>query len=124
MASAIKYRISMSVPQMKHILSVILSTPSSDDDTGLITSLQKAILKAEVGLTKPSHVSIAKQSIDTELGFTPIDPQSMSVLLETYKSNPSLLTPARMAQVQHHRYINDMMSAEEEAQYEQGAPES
>ena len=39
--------------------------------------------------------------------------------MDAWASNPSLLSNHQIARIQHHRYVNDLMSAEEEHDYEQ-----
>lgn len=42
----------------------------------------------------------------------------MESLLKIYDEHPDLLTPAQKETVDHHRYISDMMTIEEEYEYE------
>jgi hypothetical protein len=119
MNPAIKYRPSLTLDE----LQFILTHPHISSQPALAAKLNTFILKAQHGITKPSHVATGSPSLQESLGFTttpqPQSPQSIQTLLTIYESTPSILSPSQLAQVQHHRYINDMMSPEEESQYEQ-----
>ena len=69
----------------------------------------------ENGSTFNSTNSSNSNSNDSEISSPILD--DCLLLLEAYNSDPLSLTEAQIARVQSHRYANDMMTPEEEAEY-------
>lgn len=109
----LKFRPSLSLTEIQHILHHL--PPTGND--ALRRKLEVFTIKAEHGIASPSHVAIGKQSLESSLGFSADD--TMAQLLALYQTTPQLLSVTQLTRVQHHRYLNDLMSPEEEAQYEQ-----
>lgn len=118
----IKYRPSLSAPEIEHIIS-ILERPEFEGNHlnyQCLVALRKFGLKAKYGIVSPSHVASGRATLEDSLGFgSPEQDESIDVLLDVWKNNPSILTPAQWADVQKHRYLSDLMTPEEEAAYEQ-----
>lgn len=115
-SSSLKFRPSLSLDEIHTILAHV---PPSN--TELIRKLEVFTLKAKHGITRASHVSLPKQSLGASLGMEP--DQSITELLELW-NNPdtrSILSSTQLARVQYHRYTNDMMTPEEEKEYERVA---
>ena len=111
----IKYRPSLTLDEINIIL---LHLPDITEHRALINKLNIFNLKAKHGITKPSHLALDKPSIETQLGFSTED-HTIETLMDAWKSNPSILSQSQIERIQHHRYLNDLMSPEEESQYEQ-----
>ena len=110
----IKYRPSLTLDEINIIL---LHLPDIAEHRALINKLNIFNLKAKHGITKPSHLALGKPSIEASLGFTSQD-HTIETLMDAWNSNPSILSQSQIARIQHHRYLNDLMSPEEESQYE------
>ena len=113
---AIKFRPTLSAPEIEYLLN-LLSKQTDPTAAEITTTLNKFYLKAKHGIIGASHVSTSRPSLESSLGFAP-DP-SIENLLEIYNSNQRLLNPTQLQKVQNHRYMNDLMSPDEEYQYEQ-----
>lgn len=116
--TGIKFRPSLSVSDMVFIKDALISLPQSPQRNTILESFNRMILKAEHGIVNPSHLALGKPSIESTLGFSSED-HTIETLMDAWASNPSLLSNHQIARVQHHRYINDMMTPDEEASYEQ-----
>ena len=118
MNSSIKFRPSLSISDIQFIYDTIHTLPASPQQQSILASFHKLILKARHGIITPSHLALGKPSIESALGFSSED-HTIETLMDAWASNPSLLSNHQIARVQHHRYINDMMTTDEEASYEQ-----
>lgn len=116
-----KYRISLTLPQIRYLVSVAqLDTTEAmqrlRDST--ISTLKLSLTKAELGITAPAFVASEKQSLEEKLGL--IDPASRrEIAYKKWSNNPSLCTSQEIADAQLYRYENDMMTPDEENEYEQ-----
>lgn len=113
---SITYRPSLTLAEIQFILLEIDWDKGPEYQDDLKRKLEVFTLKAKHGITRPSHVRVGKPSKEAELGFT--EDERLETLLEAYQISPTSLSVRQMKLVQHHRYINDMMTPEEEAQYE------
>lgn len=120
MAAALKFRPSLTLDEIQFLLSEVSWSNNPEQHT-LMRKLEVFTLKATHGITSPSHVTIGRASLESQLGLAPDD--RIETLLATYKSNPRALSPAQLKQVQFHRFQNDMMTSEEEESY-LGSPTS
>ncbi len=109
----IKFRPSLTLDEIQFILT----HPHISTQPDLATKLSTFVLKATHGLVKPSHVKLRSPTLESA-GLASTSPNQIDSLMELYKLNPSILTPSQLDQINHHRYINDMMTTEEEAEYE------
>ena len=116
-SAGIKYRPSLSLSDMQFIYDALLVQPASPQQQAILASFNKLLLKAKHGITTPSHVATGSPTIEASLGFSSED-HSIETLLDAWASNPSILSPVQLARVQHYRYTNDMMTADEESAYE------
>ena len=130
----IKYRPSLTQQQLTHIFTTLSAQQKSLINDECIAALRKYMIKIQVGLIAPSHVT-EPQSLEDQLGFSTASQSSQSsndshatqqiihnsnveALLKIYTENPSILTAAQLEKVQFHRYINNMMSPDEEKEYQ------
>lgn len=114
-----KFRPSLSLAEIQYIVGLIKSSPPSTIGISLTRSLERMILKAKYGIVGPSHVSI-QESIEQELGFSPKESSDelLQELMLIYDSTPSALSDKQISEIKRYRYLNDMMTPEEEASYE------
>lgn len=113
----LKFRPSLTLEQIEYILSLRGNDPIIEHE--IKKSLEPFKRKADAGIISPSHISTGRVSLGDSLGFTQIEDCGVESLLEIWKTTPAALSPKQLEKVTHHRYINDMMDAEEEAKYEQ-----
>lgn len=116
-----KFRPSLTSEQIAYLISILQHSPSCAERDAILYNLHKFHLKATHGIVSPSHVSSPRMSLVDSLGFSDSANDSldhMDNLLSIYESTPNILSKAQLTRVNHHRYINDMMTPEEEAQYE------
>ena len=106
---------------LAEIHTIIASLPAHE--TAIISKLRKFTLKAEHGLVTPARI---KSSLTESLGFTTSSSSSsssstlsMDDLMYAYENTPQILTPQQLTLIKHHRYTNDLMTPQEEAEYEQ-----
>ena len=118
MNSSIKFRPSLSISDIQFIYDTIHALPASAQQQSILASFHKLILKAKHGIITPSHLALGKPSIESTLGFSSED-HTIETLMDAWASNPSLLSSTQIARIQHHRYVNDMMTPDEECAYEQ-----
>ena len=98
-------------------IQFILTHPHIAVQPELASKLHTFILKAQHGITKPSHLVLGKPSFESTLGFASED-HTIETLLDAWNSNPSILSQSQIARIQHHRYTHDLMTADEELTYE------
>lgn len=117
MNNAVKYRPSLSLAEIHTILSHLPVHEST-----IRRKLEIFTLKAQHGITQASHVATGRATLADSLGFSSatVSEDAMETLLKVYQSNPSALSAAQLARVNQHRYVNDMMTPEEEAAHEIG----
>ena len=116
-SAGIKYRPSLSLSDMQFIYDTLLVQPASPKQQAILASFNKLLLKAKHGITTPSHVATGSPTIEASLGLSSED-HSIETLLDAWASNPSILSAAQIARIQHHRYTHDMMTPDEESSYE------
>ena len=111
---SLTYRPSLTLAEIQFLLSTVHWDEANQP--ALMRKLEVFTLKAKHGITKPTHVRTGKPSKAAELGFT--EDERIETLLEAFNVSPTSLSVRQMKAVQHHRYINDLMTPEEEAAYE------
>lgn len=114
---ATSFRPSLTLTEISFILDSVNWADNPDHHT-LMRKLEVFTLKAQHGITKPSHIKTGKQTLAASLGME--DDATITTLLEAY-NNPvsrSALSPSQLERVQQFRYINDMMTSEEERAHE------
>lgn len=118
--SKIKFRPSLTAGQIEHIIH-ILSTAGENSplNQSCLKSLRMFSLKAQHGIVSPSHLSLGRESLESSLGFTTSEPvTTVELLYKVWQTHPTTLTPAQLQQVQSYRYQNNLMSPEEEQDYD------
>lgn len=111
------YRPSLTLPEIQFILSRL---PESEDTIvqGLIRKLEVFTLKAQHGITKPSHIRTGRASLESQLGLA--EDTTIEILFDAYNDpiKRRALSKTQLARITHHRYLSDMMTPEEEVAYE------
>ena len=119
--SKIKFRPSLTAGQIEHIIH-ILSTAGENSplNQSTLRALRMFSLKAQHGIVSPSHLALGRESLESSLGFTtstePVT--TVELLYRVWQSHPTTLTPTQLQQVQSYRYQNNLMSPEEEQEYD------
>lgn len=101
---------------LAEIHTIIASLPAHE--TAIISKLRKFTLKAEHGLVTPARIKSSPTSLASSLGFAESN-LSITDLMYAYENTPQILTPQQLTLIKHHRYTNDLMTPQEEAEYEQ-----
>ena len=119
--SKIKFRPSLTAGQIEHIIH-ILSTAGENSplNQSCLKSLRMFSLKAQHGIVSPSHLALGRESLESSLGFSTSHTQvtTVELLYRVWQSHPTTLTPTQLQQVQSYRYQNNLMSPEEEQDYD------
>ena len=114
---ATTYRPSLTLPEIKFILDRICA---SDDVIAapIMRKLEVFTLKAQHGITLPSHIRTGRASLESQLGLA--EDATIEILFDAYNDpiKRRALSKAQLARITHHRYLSDMMSPEEEVAYE------
>lgn len=115
-----KFRPYFTLSEMEELISCLKESPSPKR-LGIASYLEIFIHKANSGINKPAHRT--KPTIDVSLGFTP-DPELtieqlkyLAWIKQTTKPNEQL-TAREIELSKQYRYENDLMSPQEEAEYE------
>lgn len=116
----LKFRPSLTAGQIEHIIH-ILSTAGENSplNQSTLRALRMFSLKAQHGIVSPSHLALGRESLESSLGFTQDAPvTTVELLYRVWQTHPTTLTPAQLQQVQSYRYQNNLMSPEEEQDYD------
>jgi hypothetical protein len=113
-----KYRPYFTAGELSEIVLCLKSHPTPRRMT-IAQYLEGFILKIQHGVISPNHLS--KPSMEQKLGITPI-PISHEITGEAayqkFLINPGKCTPKEIEEAQEWRYVNQLMSPEEQEQYE------
>ena len=117
----LKFRPSLTAGQIEHIIH-ILSTAGENSplNQSCLKALRMFSLKAQHGIVSPSHLALGRESLESSLGFSTSHTQvtTVELLYQVWQSHPSTLTQHQLQQVQSYRYQNNLMSPEEEQDYD------
>lgn len=114
---ATTYRPSLTLPEIQFILSH-LPEDGESITLGLIRKLEVFTLKAQHGITLPSHIRTGRASLESQLGLA--EDTTIEILFDAYNDpiKRRALSKTQLARITHHRYLCDMMSEDEERAYE------
>lgn len=112
------YRPSLTLEEIQFLVELLKRTGHLDKRTELVRKLEVFTLKAQHGITKPSHIRTGRQSLESQLGMA--EDESIEILFDAYNDpiKRSALSKTQMERITHHRYLSDLMTPEEEAAYE------
>lgn len=118
-----KFRPSLTAEQIAYLIGNLQAAAPSTERDNILTVLHKFHLKAVHGIVSPSHVSAPRMSLVDSLGFSEprtyrIAEEDIENLLDIYNKHPNSLSAVQLGRVQYHRYTNDMMTPQEEKEYE------
>jgi len=120
MSSEQKFRPYFTSSELLEIISALKSAPTPRRMT-LVRYLESFLLKINHGIISPSHITAP--SLESRLGMddspVPISPAlTGEAAYQKWLSNPVKATPHEISAALEWRYLNDMMSPEEESEYE------
>jgi hypothetical protein len=120
---ASKYRPSLSVIELKYILSLAKAEARPEVMViakNLSNKLEVFSLKMHLGLVTASHTAAEnKETISDKLGLSDSTPEARRLAAYgKYLLNPDFCSPSEMRMVQTYMYEHNLMSQEEEAAYE------
>jgi hypothetical protein len=91
----------------------------------LLASLKLPLAKLSLGITRGAYVTNPRESIASKLGLDDTDSeqiltptQQREAAYMTWQSNPLLCTAEQVKMAQLYRYENNLMTSQEEAEYE------
>lgn len=117
-----KFRPSLTAEQIAYLIGNLQAAAPSNERDDILKQLHKFHLKAVHGIVAPSHVSAPRMNLVDSLGFgadtVRSQTEDIDTLLSIYATTPTILSPAQLTRVNHHRYTNDMMTPVEEQAYE------
>lgn len=134
MAKEIKYRPALTEDQLKHLYSVCTQSE-------LRTYLRQYLTKIGAGIVEAGYIcsGTRENHLSNSLGFSTGEVQNArtvsgslntgetdrttfddcGILLELYNTDPLALTAAQLERLHSHRYAENLMTPEEEKEYEQ-----
>lgn len=118
-----KFRPYLSIPELREIVGALKQVSGN---LILISYLESQIYKASSGLNQAQYTPTPRPTIQTKLGFGESPAASLTVSLGELKtaaynkwlSSPVSCTIQELARARMYRYENDLMSPEEESDYE------
>lgn len=113
-----KYRPYLTESELSEILGALKSSPSPSR-MSLITYLDNYLTDISRGTRLPNHIAKLSFTDTLALENPPDTSDQDSKLYQTWLINPSSLSPKQLSIVLNYRYLNDLMSPEEETSYEQ-----
>lgn len=116
------YRPSLTLPEIQFILQHIPERGDEPDQAITTDAIRRKLevftLKAQHGITLPSHIRTGRASLESQLGLA--EDTTIEILFDAYNDpiKRRALSKTQLARITHHRYLSDMMSPEEEVAYE------
>lgn len=115
-----KFRPYFTYSELQEIIAALKSQPTPTRQT-LIRYLHSFIAQIDSGTRQPNHIlqPTLPQRLELESADIPIPLQiSGHAAYQKWLINPASATPHEIAAAQEYRYLNDLMSADEESAYE------
>ena len=115
-----KYRPTLTAQEIAYIIERC-DSDSRDETAGLSIALGSKLkifaMKMQLGIVASAYTAAPKQSLTDKLGFASPDAKRLAAF-EKYSKLPSICTPQEIALAQTYRYENNMMTTQEESDYE------
>lgn len=117
-----KFRPSMTLPQIKYLISVLTTASNPFPQfqqlhDSILVSLRTLDFKASEGITAPAYAAAPRETTEEKLGLQ--DPAEIKLAAyEKFLQHPSLCTAKELRLAATYRYENDLMSPEEEEEFE------
>jgi hypothetical protein len=118
-----KFRLSFTAQQIHYLHALVKSDQSiatQDMKTDLNRYFTVMITKLEVGAVSTAFVSSPKVSVEDKLGFGQTPEEKRHAAYLKYQGNHMLCTDEEIRLAKTHMYENGMMTAAEEAAFEEG----
>lgn len=124
-----KYRPYLTLQQIRYFIELAESDNRSETEALKLKSLRELklfIAKNDLGLIRPALVTVDKKTISEQLGLessassssTEFPALARKQAYDLWTMNPQLCTEHQIKLAQLYRYENDLMSPDEEEQYE------
>lgn len=119
------FRPYLTLAQIEAIIEKFNADPKHPEANGIVKTLTVLHFKARMGNISAAHVRTPKQSLEESLGFVD-DPETESMQInsqrqqvyEKYLKAPALCTEEEVKVALTFKYENDLMTPEEEAEFE------
>lgn len=114
-----KFRPYFTSPELSEIISCLKENPSQAR-LSISRYLESYLLKINHGVISPSHT--LEPTLEQKLGFAQISEPIHAIdkaAYEKHVSNPSSCTPQEIAEALDYKYRSNLMTPEEEKEYEQ-----
>lgn len=120
------FRPYLTLAQIEAIIEKFNADPKHPEANGIVKALTVLHFKARMGNISAAHVRTPRQSLEESLGFGPDDTDSDVLqsnsqrhqVYEKYLKAPALCTEDEVKIALTFKYENDLMSPEEEAEFE------
>lgn len=116
-----KFRPSFTIAEINYILDVVAADnreATSRLRDNVHKQLQVFSLKARIGAVSASHTSKAAERISIEDALDDSPAQRREKSYQLWCMNPALCTPQQISLAKTYRYENNLMSPDEEEEYE------
>jgi|LauGreDrversion4_2_1035121.scaffolds.fasta_scaffold869448_2 hypothetical protein len=115
-----KYRPTLTAQEIAYMIERC-DADARDETAGLSVALGSKLkifaMKMQLGIVSSAYVSAPKQSLTDKLGFDTPESKRLAAF-EKHSKLPSLCTPEEIKLAQTYRYENNLMTPQEEADYE------
>jgi hypothetical protein len=124
MSAQEKYRPSLTAQEIAYIVERC-DADQREETTGISVALGSKLkvfaMKLQLNLVAPAYIASAKKSLEERLGLddTSTSPERKRLAaFEKYSKLPSICTPEEISLAQTYRYENNLMTDQEESDYE------
>lgn len=117
-----KYRPYLTVQQIRYFLGLAESDTRSETEALRLRSVRELKLfltRFDLGALQPASISAPRPTVMDKLGLEVASPAELrESSYELWRMNPELCTSEQLRLAKLYMYENDLMSPEEEAEYE------
>lgn len=116
-----KYRPVLTMPQIRFVMLAIEKYPAKDTfQEELLSYLELFVAKQKAGFLRSSYSVAPRQSIEDKLGLgaDSKEEKMLAAFSKHEQLGAFICTKQELALVAEYRYLNDLMSPEEETEYE------
>jgi hypothetical protein len=118
-----KYRPSLAANEIHYIISLVQNdTEHPELAQSVLAKLKLFVAKMNLGIVSPAFCSTARQSIEQRLGIdvsVTVSPLlNRELAFNKWQKTPELCSAAEIKLAQTYRYENDLMTQDEESEYE------
>jgi hypothetical protein len=124
--AAAKYRPYLTLQQLHYFLQLAEADQRTETEALRLRSIRELklfIAKNDLGAVKPAFVSVGRSTLEDRLGLDEVSTSSSpeekrKLSYDLWTKNPLLCNEEQIRQAQLYRYENNLMSPDEESQYE------